>query len=61
MTVARAAANSSQWTPRTAHQRHATVIASPRSQAQEVDRLDGFEGEVDKIADFFDERAQLLA
>src|SRR4029077_7047099 len=60
-TVARAAANSSQCTPRTAHQRHAMVIASPRSQAQEVDRLGGVEGEADKIEDFFYERAQLLA
>lgn len=61
LTVVRAAPNWSQWTPRTAHQRHAMVIASPRSQAQEAGRLGGFEGEVDKIADFFDERAQLLA
>jgi hypothetical protein len=37
------------------------VIASPRSQAQEAGLLGGVEGEVDKIADFIDERAQLLA
>ncbi len=61
LTVRSAAPKSAQFTPLTAHHRHARVIASPRSQAQEAGRLGGVEGEVDKIADFIDERAQLLA
>src|SRR2546429_4614930 len=67
-TARRPASTSLHCVPRTAHAKKATVTARPRIQAQregegEADaRLGaGLEGEGNEVADFVDERAELVA
>src|SRR5438874_3418680 len=67
-TARRPTRRSSDLVPRTAHAKNATVTARPRIQAQregegEADaRLGaGLEGEGNEVADFVDERAELVA
>src|SRR5712692_555280 len=68
-TALRPARTSLQCVPRTAHARKAPVTARPTTQAQRDARLGSgeggegwsLEGEGNEVADFFDERPQLLA